>query len=152
MMLSANCSLCARFPWNKTQYNLISDGLCKTFYISEVCHSGKQLFLSFVANLIPVKFEIDPVLSLKALGRPPAHWLFWVFLLPVVEQIVSFFYSCSLCSFHSWLNFRLWSLSFSSEWGCYWTLCSLVHNSQVLLSPLLYSQRILPMYSPEGQF
>ena len=70
-MLSANCSLSAMFPLNKTQYNLISDSLCKTLYISEAYHSGKQLYLSFVANLIPVKFGVDPMLSLRAPERRP---------------------------------------------------------------------------------
>lgn len=33
------------------------------FYISEAYHSSKQLFLSFVASLIPVKFGVEPVFS-----------------------------------------------------------------------------------------
>lgn len=68
-MLSTNCSLSARFQWSKTQYSLISDSLCTTFYISEAYNSSKQVFLSFVANFIPVKLGVEPMLSLNRRSR-----------------------------------------------------------------------------------
>lgn len=56
---------------------------------------------------MPVKFGVDPVLSLKAPERIPAHWVIILdFLLPLVEQIVSFLYSLSVL-FPLVSNFRL---------------------------------------------
>lgn len=138
MMLSANFSLSASFPWNKTQYNLLLDSLCKTFYVIEAYRCGKQLFLSFVAKLIPEKFGVDPMLPLKAPEGRPAHWIInFDFLLPVVEQIVSFSYSPSVF-WNLVTNRKLWSVSFSSERGCFWIQYSLAQNSWIESSYLRY--------------
>lgn len=149
-MLSANCSLSARFQWNKTQYSLISESLCKTFYISGAYHSSKQLFLSFVANLIPAKFEVEPMLSLNRRTRKKTcsigcnfgfsatcggidYFFFYTLsvLFPLVTKFQSVFFFC--------MRMLLSSL-FSGAKLLKW----------VLLPSFLYWQKVLFSYSPKG--
>lgn len=131
-MLSANCSLLARFQWNKTRDSLISDSLCKTFYISEAHHSSKQLFLSFVAVLISLKFGGEPMLSLNRRTRKKTcsmgcnfgfcatcggidYFLFYTLsvFFPLVIKFQSVFLFCmrmSLSSLHTGAKLLNWVL------------------------------------------
>lgn len=149
-MLSANCSLLARFQWNKTQYSLISNSLCKTIYIAEFYHSNKQLFLSFVANLIPVEFGVEPVFSLNRRTRKKTCTMGYNFGFCATCSGIDYFLFYTLFVF-----FPLGTIFQSVFFFCMKMLLSSLFSGAellnwVLLPSLLYWHKIPLSCSPKG--